>query len=85
MRTVIVYKPNSEHATSVETYLRDFSRQTGNIIETIDPETREGQSFCQTYDVVEYPSTIALDYSGKMLNFWKGLPLPLINELSFYA
>lgn len=85
MKAIVVYKPVSEHARDVDTYLRDFARQTGRIVETLDPETREGEAFCRAYDIVEYPSVIALDDSGKLLNFWKGLPLPTISEVSYYA
>lgn len=85
MKVVVVYKPVSEHATRVEEFLRDFSKQTGRLIETVDPETQTGIGFCEAYDIVEYPSMIALDDSGKLLNFWKGLPLPTISEVSYYA
>ena len=52
MRAVVVYKPNSEHARTVEDYLRDFTRQTGKQLETIDPETRDGADLCPTYYIL---------------------------------
>lgn len=85
MRTVVVYKEQSDHARAVETFLHDFERQTGTKIETINPETREGSSLCSVYDIVEYPSVITFDDSGKQQNMWRGLPLPTISEVSYYA
>lgn len=85
MRAIIIYKEDSEHGRTVTDYLRDFTRQTGRTLETIDPDTKEGADFCRAYDIVEYPSVIALSDNGQLQNFWKGLPLPTIAEVSYYA
>lgn len=85
MKVVVVYRQESDHAREVTNFLRDFSSQTGRMIEEIDPDSREGDSFCRTYDIVEYPTLIAIDNSGVMQHLWRGRPLPTINEVSFYA
>lgn len=85
MKAVIIYKPQSDHARAVEDYLRDFKVRTGTDLETIDPETREGADTCRAYDIVEYPTVVALSDDGQMQNSWRGLPLPTISELSYYA
>lgn len=85
MRALVVYKVESDHAREVLDYLRDFQRQTGNVLEEVDPDSREGADFCRTYDIVEYPTIIALDDNGQLLNHWRGRPLPTINEVSYYA
>ena len=85
MRTIIIFKEESDHAREVFDYLRDFSRQTGRVLETMDPDTRDGSSFCRVYDIVEYPSIVALDDNGSLQNLWRGRPLPTISEVSFYA
>ena len=59
MRVIVVYKPESEHATTVETYLHDFERQTSHRLETLNPESPEGADTCRTYDIVEYPTLMA--------------------------
>lgn len=84
MRAVIVYKYESDHARPVLDYLRDVERQTGHELEVIDPDTRDGASFCRVYDIVEYPTVIALDDSGGLQQVWRGLPLPTISEISYY-
>lgn len=85
MRTVVVYKIESDHAREVLDYLRDFQRQTGHQIEEINPETREGAHFCRTYDIVEYPTVVALSEGGQLQNMWRGRPLPTISEVSYYV
>lgn len=85
MRAIIVYKPSSEHASTVEGYMRDFSRQTGKQLETVDPESRDGADLCRTYDIVEYPSVLALSDDSQLQTMWRGLPLPTINEVSYYV
>lgn len=85
MRTVIVYKDERDYTRQVTDYLRDFTRQTGHEIETINPDTPDGASFCRTYDIVEYPTIVAISDTGTLQQMWRGLPLPTISEVSFYA
>ena len=79
MRVVVVYRSESDYARQVSDFLRDFSRQTGQVLEEMSPDSME------VYDIVEYPTIIALSDSGQMQNLWHGLPLPTISEVSFYV
>ena len=85
MRVVVVYKQQTDYARQVEEFLESFKRQTGRELETLDPETRDGSGFCETYDIMEYPTLIAITDDGQVQNQWKGLPLPTISEVSYYA
>ncbi|MES2876387.1 MAG: hypothetical protein V4678_02850 [Patescibacteria group bacterium] len=85
MKVIIVYRSASEYGRAVEEYLRDFSRRTSGTIETLDPDSLEGASLCRTYDIVEYPTVVALSDDGQMQSSWRGLPLPTISELSYYT
>lgn len=85
MKVSVIYKDNTEHAREVTDYLRDFERQTGIVLETIDPDTANGAQLCRTYDIVEYPSIIATTDDGVLQHLWRGRPLPLINEVSYYV
>lgn len=85
MRVVAIYKEHSEEARPTEDYLRDFARQTGRELEVMNPESKEGISFCEAYDIMQYPTLIAISDDGKMQNMWTGLPLPTISEVSYYA
>lgn len=81
---IVVYKPESDHARRVITFMDDFTRQTGRTIGQLDPETAEGAAFCRTYDIVEYPTLIALSNDGQVQNTWRGDALPTISEVSYY-
>lgn len=85
MRVVVVYKIESDHAREVMSFLRDFSQRTGKALEEVDPESRDGESFCRAYDIVEYPTMIALRDDGRVQNVWRGRPLPQIDEVSYYV
>lgn len=85
MRVIVVYKEDSEHARAVTDFLRDFTRQTGRTIETLDPDTKDGADFCRVYDIVEYPTMLAISDDSQLQNSWRGLPLPTISEVSYYA
>lgn len=85
MRTFVVYKEQSDHARAVQTFMDDFARQTGKVLETVDPETSDGAHLCAVYDIVEYPSVVALDDNSILQNIWRGVPLPTISEVSYYA
>lgn len=85
MRVVVVYKQQTDYTRQVDDYLFDFKRQTGRELETLDPETPDGISFCTAYDILEYPTLIAISDDGQMQNQWSGLPLPTISEVSYYV
>lgn len=85
MRVVVVYREESDHAREVFDYLRDFTRQTGHQIEEINPDSRDGASFCRAYDIVEYPTMMAISDDGHMQQLWRGRPLPTMSEVSFYV
>jgi hypothetical protein len=85
MKTFVVYKEQSDHARAVTDFLRDFERQTGHALDTVDPDSRDGTATCESYGVVEYPTVVAIDSNGIVQNTWRGLPLPTISEVSYYA
>ena len=85
MKAYVVYRVESDHARAVSDFLRDFERRTSRKLEVVDPESAQGSAFCETYDIVEYPTIIATDDNGVLQNQWRGLPLPLIDEVSYYA
>lgn len=85
MRVVVVSKDKNDYSSTVDDYLRDFERQTGHKLEVLNPDTAEGVQFCETYDIVEYPSIVATSNEGVLQNSWRGLPLPTISELTYYV
>lgn len=86
MRTVIVWNEQTDYAREVREWLDEFSRVVGEqTIQSIDPETKDGSGFAAAYDVVEYPTILALDDSGRVLSMWRGTPLPQIEQVAYWA
>lgn len=85
MRVVVMYRSASEHRRPVEDFLHEFERRTGREIEKIDPDSRSGADFARVYDIVEYPTMVALSDDGQLQSMWRGLPLPTLSEVSYYA
>ena len=85
MKVVVIFKDNTDHAREVTDYLRDFKSRTGKDLQTLDPETRDGVDFCRTYDIMQFPTLVALSDEGLMQTMWVGSPLPTISEVSYYV
>lgn len=79
----IVYREASEHRELVDNFLREFSRETGGKIIAINPDTQEGQKFISLYNVVEYPTLLALAPDGSLIEKWR-VNLPTISEAALY-
>ena len=85
MRIVVVYKDASDHGREVREYVDDFEKQTGLEIEQKNPDDGRNQFFLRAYDIVEYPTTLAIADDGRLLQIWRGRPLPLFDEVAYYA
>lgn len=85
MKVVVIYQDESDHARAVTDFLADFKRQTGKVLETMEPDSKAGADFCRVYDIVEYPTVLALSDDSQLQNLWRGLPLPTISEVSYYV
>lgn len=82
MRVVCVYRDMQDYTRSVEEWIENLRRQTGREIETMDPD--KNPSFCETYDIVEYPTILALGNDGSIRAIWSGRNLPLMNDVLYY-
>lgn len=85
MRVMVFYKTESDYAREVIDFLRDLKRQTGYELDEVDPDSMEGTELARVYDIVEYPTIVAIDAEGVMQSMWRGLPLPTISEVGYYA
>lgn len=83
MRVICIFRDNQDYTRSVTDWLENFRRQTGKVIETMNPD--ENVDFCTTYDIVEYPTIIVLGNSGEVMAMWRGRNLPLMNEVLYYT
>ena len=87
MKVMILYRPNSDHARVVESFVRDFQHQHdfGDRVELISMDTRDGAATASLYDIWQFPTVMAIADDGHMLNAWQGQPLPLMDEVAGYA
>jgi hypothetical protein len=87
VKLLILYRPESEHATAVETFVHDFQRRydAGQRVELKSLSTRDGAATATIYDITAYPAIMALANDGRPLNIWQGMPLPLMDEVAGYA
>jgi hypothetical protein len=88
MKVLILYRPNSEHATTVETYVRDFEHihDIGSKdIELVSVDTRDGAATASLYDIWSFPAILAVDMDGRVMNVWQGSDtMPLMDEVAGY-
>lgn len=85
MRTVIVWREESDYAPEVREWLDAYEHDTGKKIEQLNPDTRAGADFAEAYDVVEYPTILALESDGKVLSQWRGTPLPQVEQVAYWS
>ena len=86
MKLLVIYRPNSEHARSVDDFVREFSRRNpGGKMELLNIDTRDGMATASLYDIMQYPAILALRGDGSVLSAWQGAQLPLLNEVAGYA
>ena len=79
----LVFRENSESASAAENFLRDYKWQTGREIETVNPDDASGQQFIELYEIVEYPTLVAIGPDGTELAKWR-TNLPTVDEVSIY-
>ncbi len=85
MRVVVVWREESDHAREVREWIRDFENRTGVAIESVNPDEPNGISMCKAYDIVQYPTILALEDDGAMMQMWRGTPLTSIDSVAFYV
>jgi hypothetical protein len=86
MKVIILYRPDSEYARKVETFLHDFNAKYGDgKLEVMDVDSREGIATSSLYDVMQFPAVLALNDQGAILKGWEGDSLPQIDEVAFYT
>lgn len=87
MKVVVLYRPNSEHARTVEEFVDTLKRRnpSSDKIEMVSLDTRDGSATASLYDVMQYPAILALQNDGQLVKDWQGSTMPLANEVSAYT
>ena len=77
MKLVILYRPNSEHSTLVESFSeRVLSAMPEAAIENVDIDSPEGIMELETYGIMQFPALLVLADSGLLVNSWVGDLMP---------
>jgi hypothetical protein len=85
MKLIVLYKPRSEHARSLEEYLTDFHTIYPSVeVEQLDAESVEGINKSIVYDILDFPALIATANDGSVINMWIGQMLPQKQEVIGY-
>lgn len=84
MKAFILYRPNSEHDTMVQDFVRDYVRFSQDEIDLVSLDTRDGAYKAELYGVTQYPAVVVTDDNGVLQTIWQGT-LPLMNELSYFT
>ena len=86
MNVIMLYRPKSEHSSVVEAFAREYDRiHPGKEIELLDADSLDGSHKARVYDIMEYPTILALTADGQVLQRWSGEMLPLMHEVAYYA
>ncbi len=85
MKVIILYRPTSEFARSVEEFAHDIQQQQNVKSQLVSIDTRDGAATASLYDIMEFPAILATRDNGEALQVWTGAQLPLMNEVAAYA
>lgn len=86
MKVLILYRPNSEHGRAVESFIHDYkARHEEGRLEVLNADSRDGAAMASLYDVMQYPTILALRDDGSVLHTWEGETLPLMDEVAYYT
>lgn len=87
MKTLVLYRPNSEYARSVDEFVREFQVRSGGgkVLEVVNIDSREGAQIAELYGIMQYPAILVLQSDGFMQKSWEGGTLPLIEEVMGYT
>lgn len=86
MQVKIFYKPDSEQARHVDEFVRDFGKQYPDLkLNLVNPDDAAGGHEAELYDVMQYPTILALSNDGATLQRWDNGMMPLMSEVAYFA
>ncbi len=85
---LVLYRPNSEFARAVESFVRDL-QMIHNLderhLQVLDYDSRDGASTASMYDIMTQPSILVTGNDGAYVKDWQGGDLPLTEEVAGYV
>jgi hypothetical protein len=85
MKVIVLYRPQSEHGRQVEEFVDNY-KATGSTskLETVNIDTRDGNSIAMLYDITRYPAILVVRDDGMLQKLWEGMDLPRVNDVEGY-
>jgi hypothetical protein len=88
MKVLVLYRPNSEFARSIEEFVHDLQRRH-NIderrLQVLDYDSRDGSALASLYDILVQPAIVVTGDDGGYVKHWQGNELPRLDEVASYA
>lgn len=84
MKVVCLWKDQTDYAREVMDWMREFTHETGKEVESMDPESIEGEIFVRARDILQFPAVVAVSDDGQVLRQWLGTPMPQFDEVLYY-
>lgn len=78
----MLYRENSDHATAVESFLRDATKRNLEI-EKVELDSREGAEKAKLYSIDQYPALVVTQNDGSVQQIWQGPQLAVISEVEY--
>lgn len=87
MKLLILYRPNSEEASRIESFVSEFKKDYPQTkVELNNMDSRDGIATASIYDIFHFPSVLALNNDGTIIDSWQGIEsLPRLQDLSAYV
>ena len=88
MKVVVLYRPDSELARTIESFLRGL-REMHDIddrhLQVLNYDSREGSATANLYDIMSQPAILIVGDDGAYVKHWEGSDLPLQEEVAGYV
>lgn len=78
----MLWRDDTEYAREVIEWMDGFKKQTGNEVESVDPDSIEGEIFATTHDILQFPTLVIVDQNSSILSKWSG-KLPQYEEVTY--
>jgi hypothetical protein len=87
MKVLVLYRPDSEYASSVESFMRDLRKDynlTDHDLKVLNYDSRDGAATASIYDIMTQPAILVTGDDGSYIKHWEGNDLPLMQEVIGY-
>ncbi|MDR0979829.1 MAG: hypothetical protein LBM12_01585 [Candidatus Nomurabacteria bacterium] len=82
MRFIVFYRKERDYTQDTEDLLQDLSNRYQKSFEIHDPDTPSGSSEAHAYDIMDFPTFLAVMDDGREAARFSGLPLPTVQQLA---